>query len=289
MSKKLLDSDFLKRLERLSINIEKLMNVGGGGIRKSRAKGSSTEFSDFREYTLGDDLRRIDWNAYGRLDRLFVKLFMEEREAFINVFLDCSKSMDFSKKGELALELAAAFSYLTLINMDRLCLNLMISEDLKISEVLGGRGQFNRAVSFLENSDYKGKTRLDLALKKKNFPGKGLSIIISDLFNEGNFEEILKFLAFNKQEIIVLHILSPEEYNPRLGGSVKLKDAETDEEINVELNPSTLDKYDKVLKHFIGDISDKCKKYGGLYLNILSNETMEKILFEDLIKRRIIK
>ena len=289
MSKKLLDSDFLKRLERLSINIEKLMNVGGGGIRKSRAKGSSTEFSDFREYTLGDDLRRIDWNAYGRLDRLFVKLFMEEREAFINVFLDCSKSMDFSKKGELALELAAAFSYLTLINMDRLCLNLMISEDLKISEVLGGRGQFNRAVSFLENSDYKGKTRLDLALKKKNFPGKGLSIIISDFFNEGNFEEILKFLAFNKQEIIVLHILSPEEYNPRLGGSVKLKDAETDEEINIELNSSTLDKYDKVLKHFIGDISDKCKKYGSSYLNILSNETMEKILFEDLIKRRIIK
>ena len=265
------------------------MNVGGGGIRKSGAKGSSVEFSDFREYSLGDDIRRIDWNAYGRFDRLFVKLFMEEREAFINVFLDCSKSMDFDEKADLALELAAAFSYLSLINMDRLCLNFMQSENLKVSEIFGGRGQFNRVVSFLEKADFSGNTNLDIAIKKKKFIGRGLAIIISDFFTQGNFEEILKFLVFNKQEIVLIHILSPEEQSPKLGGSVKLKDAETKEEINVELNSTTLDKYERVMKAFTGSINDKCKKYGGLYVNILSNATMEKVLFEDLIKNRIIK
>lgn len=289
MGSKLIDSGFLKRLERLSLNIEKLMNVGGGGIRKSGAKGSSVEFSDFREYSLGDDIRRIDWNAYGRFDRLFVKLFMEEREAFINVFLDCSKSMDFDEKADLALELAAAFSYLSLINMDRLCLNFMQSENLKVSEIFGGRGQFNRVVSFLEKADFSGNTNLDIAIKKKKFIGRGLAIIISDFFTQGNFEEILKFLVFNKQEIVLIHILSPEEQSPKLGGSVKLKDAETKEEINVELNSTTLDKYERVMKAFTGSINDKCKKYGGLYVNILSNATMEKVLFEDLIKNRIIK
>ncbi len=286
---KYIDSDFLKRLEKLSLNIEKLMNAGGGGSRKSRAKGSSTEFSDFREYSLGDDMRRIDWNAYGRFDRMFVKLFMEEREAFINVFIDCSKSMDFENKANLAMELAASFSYLSLINMDRLCINLMGGEALKVSDVFGGRGQFNGAVSFLEKAEFSGLTDLEISIKKKRFRGRGLAILISDFFTRGSLEEILKYLLFNKQEIILIHILSPKEQNPDFSGSVKLKDSETDEEVNVELNSSLLAKYDKVIKSFIGDINDKCKKYGGIYVKAVSNESMEKVIFEDLIKKGIIK
>lgn len=289
MENRIISSDFLKRLERLSLNIEKLMNAGGGGARKSRARGSSVEFSDFREYTAGDDIKRIDWNAYGRLDRLFIKLFMEEREAFINIFLDCSKSMEFDKKSILATELAAALSYLSLINMDRLCLNLAEGDSLRVSEVFGGRGQFNRAVSFLERAEFINQTDLITAIKKKKFVGRGLAIIISDFFTPGDIDEVLKYLVFNRQEIALLHILSPYELNPDAGGSMKLLDAETKEEINVELSASTLDKYEKVLNSFIADINEKCKKYGGLCINIKSDEKMEKVLFEDLIKSRIIK
>ena len=289
MENKIISSDFLKRLERLSLNIGKLMNAGGGGARKSRARGSSVEFSDFREYTAGDDIKRIDWNAYGRLNRLFVKLFMEEREAFINIFLDCSKSMEFDKKSVLATELAAALSYLSLINMDRLCLNLAEGDSIRVSEVFGGRGQFNRAVTFMEKAEFNNQTDLIAAIKKKKFAGRGLAIIISDFFTPGDIEEVLKYLVYNRQEIALLHILSPYELKPDAGGSVKFLDVETKEEINVELSASTLDKYERVLKSFIADINEKCKKHGGLYININSDERMEKVLFEDLIKSRIIK
>jgi uncharacterized protein (DUF58 family) len=289
MENKIISSDFLKRLERLSLNIEKLMNVGGGGARKSRAKGSSVEFSDFREYTAGDDIKRIDWNAYGRLNRLFVKLYMEEREAFINVFLDCSRSMEFDKKSILSTELAAALSYLSLINMDRLCLNFPEGDNLRVSEVFGGRGQFNRAVSFLERAQFINQTDLVTSIKKKRFVGRGLAIIISDFFTPGDMDEVLKYLVFNRQEIMLLHILSPHELNPKVGGSMKLKDAETKEEINVEFSAFTLNKYEKALNSFISDLNEKCKKYGGLYINIKSDEKMEKVLFEDLIESRIIK
>ena len=291
MGERLVDSDFLKRLEKLSFNIEKLMNTGGGGFRKSRARGSSAEFSDFREYTLGDDLRKIDWNAYGRLDRLFVKLFMEEREAVINIFIDGSKSMDFGmpQKSILALQLAAAFSYLSIINMDRLCLNILQDKNIKESEVFGGRGQFDRCVAFLEAVDFKGFTNLGEAIKKKRFMGRGLSVIISDFFNDGNLEDVMKYLIYNKQEIVLVNILSPEEHNPQLGGSVRLKDAETGEGIDVELNSSALDKYDKALKAFVGNIQEMCKKYGALYVNAISDYSMEKVLFEELIGKRIVK
>lgn len=291
MGERLVDSDFLKRLERLSLNIERLMNAGGGGFRKSRAKGSSVEFSDFREYTLGDDLRRIDWSAYGRLDKFFVKLFMEEREAFINVFIDGSKSMNFGipKKSILALQLSAAFSYLSLINMDRLCLNVLEDKNIRESEVFGGRGQFDRCVSFLEGVEFKGITALDEAIKKKKFIGRGLSVIISDFFTGGDLEDLMKYLIYNKQEIVLINILSPEEQNPQLGGSVRLKDVETGEGIDVELTSSTLDKYEKALKAFIGNMQEMCKKYGALYVNILSEYSMEKVLFEELIGKRIVK
>ena len=291
MGERLIDSDFLKRLERLSIDIERLMNTGGGGFRKSRARGSSVEFSDFREYTLGDDLRRIDWNAYGRLDRLFVKLFMEEREAFINVFIDGSKSMDFGmpKKSILSLQLAAAFSYLSLINMDRLYLNILEGKNLIASEVFGGRGQFDRCVSFLESVEFKGFTCLDEAIKKKKFMGRGLSVIISDFFTQGNLEDVMKYLIYNKQEVVLINILSPEEQNPQQGGSVRLKDVETGEEVDVEMTASTLNKYEKALKAFISNMQEISKKYGAAYVNIISEYSMEKVLFEELIGKRIVK
>lgn len=288
MGKKFIDTNFLKRLERLSLNIERLMNVAGGGLRKSRAKGSSIEFSDFREYSPGDDLRKIDWNAYGRFDRFFIKLFMEEREAFINVFIDTSKSMAFDKKSDLSIELAAALSYLSLINMDRLCINLIEEDSLKESEVFGGRGQFNKAMSFLEKTQFQGLTNLSIALKKKKFIARGLTIIISDFFTSGDIEEIIRIPIFNKQEIVLIHILSPEEYRPTQRGNVKLKDAETGEEMNLELSPPILDKYEKTLRSFIEEIKAKCKKHGGIYINTLSNETMEKVVFEDLIKGGVI-
>jgi len=117
----LFDSEFLKKIQQLVITSKIVLSDGAGGNRKSRSKGSSIEFSDYREYSLGDDFRRIDWNAYGRFEKLFIKLFMEEREAHVHIFLDTSKSMDWGEpnKSFASRRLAAELSYISPSNYDK--------------------------------------------------------------------------------------------------------------------------------------------------------------------------
>lgn len=285
------EPEFLKRLERLSLNMEKLMAEGSGGLRKSRAKGNSVEFSDFREYSFGDDLRKVDWNAYGRFEKLFVKLFMEEREAMVNIFLDCSKSMDFGtpKKSVMGIQLAAAIAFLALNNMDRLCVNQLKNDTMTNSGVLGGKGQFEKCAAFLDNIIFEGTTEMDKAIKMKKFIGRGLSLIISDFFISGSLEDLMKYLKFYKQDIVLLHILSPQELNPELQGQVRLKDSETGEMLDVDLTPSVYDKYRQTLNNFKSSLKETAKKYGGTYVAISSGDSLEKVLFEDMITTQIIK
>ena len=127
MQEKIFDDDFFQKLNTLKLSLNMRLNQGMSGARKSGAKGTSVEFSDFREYMLGDDIRRIDWNAYGRMDKLFIKQFMEEKEGIYHIFLDTSKSMDYGepKKSRLALQIAGALSYLVLNNLDRVYVTQM--------------------------------------------------------------------------------------------------------------------------------------------------------------------
>lgn len=291
MGNGIFEPEFLKRLERLSLNMEKLIAAGSGGLRKSRAKGSSVEFSDFREYSYGDDLRRVDWNAYGRFEKLYVKLFMEEREAMVNIFLDCSKSMDFGtpKKSIMGIQLAAAIGFLALNNMDRLCINLLKDDTMVSSNVLGGRGQFDICAGILDNIQFEGTTNMDKAIKLKRLGGRGLSLIISDFFTQGSIEDLMKYLMFYKQDIVLLHILSPQELNPELQGQVRLKDSETGEMVDVDLTSSIYDKYKQTLNNFKFSLKEMTKKYGGAYVTVSSNDSLEKILFEDMITTQIIK
>lgn len=291
MGNGIFEPEFLKRLERLSLNMEKLIAAGSGGLRKSRAKGSSVEFSDFREYAYGDDLRRVDWNAYGRFEKLFVKLFMEEREAMVNIFLDCSKSMDFGspKKSILGIQLAAAIGFLALNNMDRLCINLLKKDTIVSSNLLGGRGQFDACAAFLDNVQFEGTTNMDKAIKLKRFGGRGLTLILSDFFTQGSMEDLLKYLMFYKQDIVLVHILSPQELNPELQGQIRLKDSETGEMVDVDITSSVYDKYQQTLSNFKSSLKEMAKKYDGAYVAISSNDSLEKILFEDMITSQIIK
>ncbi|MGI5997094.1 MAG: DUF58 domain-containing protein [Lutispora sp.] len=291
MGNSIFEPEFLKRLERLALNMEKLTAAGSGGLRKSRAKGNSVEFSDFREYAYGDDLRRVDWNAYGRFEKLYVKLFMEEREAMVNIFLDCSKSIDFGtpKKSVLGIQLAAAIGFLALNNMDRLCINLLKKDTMVSSNVLGGRGQFDICAAFLDNIQFEGTTNMDKAIKLKKFGGRGLSLVISDFFTQGPLEDFMKYLLYYRQDIVLLHVLSPDELNPQLQGQLRLKDSETGEMVDVDLTPSIYDKYQQTLNNFKSSLKEMAKKYGGAYVTISSNDSLEKILFEDMITTQIIK
>lgn len=287
---KVFDADFYKKLQTIGIKTKIQMSQGLGGSRKSRSKGSSVEFSDYREYSAGDDFRRVDWNAYGRFDKLFVKLFMEEREALINIFIDSSKSMDFgsAKKSELTLKLAAVISFVGLNNLDRVCINVLTDRELRQSQIMTGRSNFERTVKFLEGIEFSGNTNINSCIKSKEFNSKGVSIIISDFFTPGGIEEAVKYLLYKKQDIILLNILSQEETAPDFEGYIRFIDSETGSAKDVAVTSAIIKRYKSALKNFTDGLKELSSRLGVSYIQIDSGQSLEKIIFEDLIRMGII-
>ena len=290
MGERIFDAEFLKKLDTIVINVRMMMNTGSGGNRKSRSKGSSVEFSDFREYSMGDDFRRIDWNAYGRFDKLFVKLFMEEREAMVNIFIDSSSSMYFGepKKSLTAQKLSGVLAYLALNNLDRVCINSLSGVLVKQSAVFNGRGAFQRCAGFLEDMQFDGTTDLNSCIKKKEFKGSGVSIILSDFFTTGGIEDAVKYLLYKKQQVVLVHILAPEELDPAMEGQIRLLDSETGEARDISVTPVLLKQYEKELKAFMNNIREYCSRMGVGYIQVSSEGLIEKIVFEEFTKAGIV-
>ncbi|WP_094546943.1 DUF58 domain-containing protein [Petroclostridium xylanilyticum] len=274
------DSEFLRKIEQLKINSRVLMSTNGSGNRKSRSKGSSVEFSDYREYSSGDDFRRIDWNAYGRFDKLFIKLFMEEREARINIFIDTSASMNWGTphKGIQAKRLAAAIAYIGLANFDKVSI-LAVNEQITSSrKSIHGKAGFWQVLNYLQDLPFTGGTTLNKAIREFDGGGAGISIIISDFFSFDGLKEALKYLQYKKQDIILCHMLSPEEIAPSVGGSVRLIDVETGETKDITVTHSLLKAYQKALEDFTGDIKKFCFKRGITYIRLSSDLSMENMV-----------
>lgn len=281
LKSQLFDSDFLKKLEQLVITSKITLVDGAAGNRKSRAKGSSVEFSDYREYSIGDDFKRIDWNAYGRFEKLFIKLFMEEREAPVHIFLDNSKSMDWGEpnKGIASRRLAAALSYISLSSYDRVSLVCLNNTVDKYKPDLRGKNSFTQILNLLENLEYSGTTDIFNTIAKFNLKsGKGISIVISDLFTKGNLLDMINYLQFKKQEIYICHVLAPQEVEPEIGMSLRLIDIESGEFRDVTSSPDLIKSYKKVYKRFITNIEEICKRRGVNYIFMESSLPVERMV-----------
>lgn len=281
-SYKLLTPQFLKKLETLQVLSKKIIRGTIKGERSSVKRGRSVEFSDYRDYVPGDEIRIIDWNIYGRLDKLFVKLFVEEEELILYLLVDRSVSMDFGtpSKLEIALKICAALSYVALANYDRVSLGLMDTEMSGFQPPIRGKKQVFRVFEFLENVKPGGKTSLKSALgqfaSRKMRPG--LVVILSDFLDAGDFLSSLEFLMFKKFEIFLLHILDPFELDPDIGGDVKLIDVETGDFKEVTVTDQLLDMYKSNLEQFCGQIRSFCRNTGAGYLLAPTS-----VPFEDLV------
>lgn len=285
----MLDKSFLNKLNRLKLNYNLSINKGYSGGRKSKAKGSSSEFSDFREYIHGDDFRKIDWNAYGRFERLYIKEFMEEREILVNIFLDTSKSMNFGEpqKSLLLKNLAMAFSYVSLNNLDRINLYYQEESSLKESGYLNGKNSLSKVMDILGNLQFQSKTDM-FTLINKRFYKPGISIIISDLFSD-EFQDTVKYLTYMNQKIIVIHLLDKKELKPDFIGDLSLIDSETLVDNDISISGAILNSYEKTLQSFIQNIKETTKRYGGIY-SLISNEiSTQQIIFEKLIRAGILR
>ena len=281
--KAIFTKEYIAKLERLSIGLtERLGAVGYSGGRKSSAKGSSLEFSDFREYIPGDDLRRVDWNGYGRFDKLYLKLFLEEKQAAVNLFLDTSKSMDFGGKIVMAKALAASLAYIAAGGGDRT--QIFAFGEKAGAQKLGitKKGQLAETLDFLDGLEPGGGTDYLRAIRERSGLGRGVSIILSDLLSEQAPWDAVKLLQEKKQEVYLLRILTPEEIEPQRGGMVRLVDSETGETRDLELSDHAVSAYKQALRQQESALREFCWQRGAGYCRT-DTETSLLTVLEQLL------
>ena len=283
----MLTDSFLSRLDRLCLAMRGRAQGGAGGSRRSRQTGSSAEFSDYREYIPGDDIRRLDWNAYARFDRLFLKLFMEEQESLVTILLDASASME--AKWASARAAAEAVGYLALTGGDRLCLQVLKDGRALRSPQFAGRAAYPRLTGFLDLCAPDGRTgTVTDAVKHTEGLKKGLCFLITDGYTEDALKEALDYLRYLKQETAVIQTLSGGELQPDLEGAVKLTDSESGEQTDLLADRGALDAYQDALADFLKQIRETCASRETPYMLLDSRQSFEESFIPLLSKSGMI-
>lgn len=289
----LFDSQFLSQLERLAILSRQSLAGQMQGERRSPKRGQSVEFSDFRPYALGDDFRRIDWNAYARLEKFFIKLFVEEEDITIHLLIDSSTSMNWGtpNKHHYAIKTAAALGYIALVGLDRLTVTSVCTNQ-KHNGFLPARGkrQAHSLFTYLENLESNGKESLLKSLTKfrSTNPQAGPAILVSDLYDP-DWKQAISLLAAGKYEITLLHILSPEELNPDFSGDLKLIDSESDAEIEITADYDLIQRYKENLLNWQTEIDQFCSKRGIHYISLDTSIPLQELLFNLLRRQSVLK
>lgn len=282
----LFSSDFLAQLERLSLATRRAFRGRVKGERRSPRKGQSVEFSDYRPYGVGDDLRYVDWNIFGRLDRLHVKLFVDEEDLCLHVLVDGSNSMNFGTPTKLAYatRLAAAIGFVGLVSLERVGVGILRE---KVSEgwpPVRGRNQFVPLVEFLSGVKAGGATSLNEGLANYAVRARepGLAVVISDLLDPGGFETGIRALLERRFEVHVVHVLAPEELNPTLAGDLRLHDSETGEIREMTVDAEAVRAYRQRLHQFLERAESFCRSQEIGYRRASTDMPVEEFVLSQL-------
>ncbi len=290
----LLSPEFLAKLEQLELVSRKIFLGRFKGERLTKRRGASVEFADYKNYVIGDDLRFLDWNLFARLDRLFIKLFMEEEDLHFHIILDNSMSMDFGTPSKLhyARQVAAALGFVGLVNQDRVALHVVNSNLTASLSPLRGRKSLWRMMKFLEDlTPAAGKSNLRQALRTFTVrnTGRGLAVLLSDFMDKDGFEEPLRFLVARQMDVYVIQILSQEETEPDLLGDLRLIDIEDSDVTEVTANAMLIRRYKENLAAYQNALREFCAQRGIAYL-VTSNQTpFEKLVLTYLRQRGLVR
>jgi uncharacterized protein (DUF58 family) len=282
-----LDPKLMAKLERMELVSRKIFRGRMKGERRSRRKGQSVEFADFRNYVPGDDLRFIDWNLFARLDRLYLKLFMEEEDLHLYVLIDDSQSMTFGTptKFHVAKQIGAALGYIGLCRGDRVALSCF---NQTRADVYRGRADTIRMLRTIQ-AYLPSKPSRDMTTAVRDFclrsVHKGIVVVISDLMDKSGFEASLRMLAARNLDVFVIHMLSPEELQPELVGDLRLVDCEDDDVREISVSPGLLKRYQATLQAFIGSVREFCRKRSITYVATRSDQSVD-VLFEAYLQAR---
>jgi uncharacterized protein (DUF58 family) len=300
LSDRLFDEAFLRKLEQLAILSRRAMAGQLQGERRSPKRGQSVEFADFRPYTMGDDFRRIDWNAYARLERFFIKLFVQEEDLTVHLLVDTSRSMDWGQPNKLryAIRAAGALGYVVLAGLDRVTVTAFggaNGRQPRDSDPLyfpprRGKGQALALFEFLQELAAGGRT--DLAPRLRAYAAAAMHpgplILFSDLMDDG-WSDGLRALASRGFEVTVLHTLSPDEVDPELGGDLKLLDVETGAEVEITADYDLLQRYRDGLAAWQEELRQFCSARGMHYVPVETSVGFEQLLFAVLRQRGVLK
>lgn len=292
-SKPLLDPQFLHRLEQLELVSRKIFLGVMKGERRSKRKGQSVEFADYRNYVKGDDLRFLDWNLYARLDRLFIRLFMEEEDLHFYVLIDNSLSMDFGNPTKLyyAKQVAAALSFVGLVNMDRVVVEAFNERLTQSLPAVRGRKSLWRVLGFLDKVEAAGPSNLKESLRTFSLKssGKGIVVLLSDFMDKEGYEDALRYLVARQFDIYCIQILSHEEIEPDIVGDLKLLDIEDEDEAEITVSAPLLKKYKQNLAAFRGALNDFCMRRGITYLFTSNQVPFDRLVLTYLRQRGLVK
>jgi hypothetical protein len=294
----LLTPELLRRLEQLQLLARRRAKSSAKGERRSRARGQSVEFADYRNYAAGDDFRYLDWNLYGRLERLFLKLYEEERELPVRIFLDSSESMTFGTpvKFDFARQVAAAIGYVALCGFDRVTV-CPFPDNPEESAVRGAlravRGR-KSSLTFFQNLNQlsaRGGANLNEALRRGALEARqaGVALVLSDFLDPAGYDAGLNALVSRGFQINVVHILSPEELNPGTYGDLKLVDAETGGIQEVTFGKFRLRAYQETVQNFCQRLREFCQARGMAYFQAGSDTPLEQLLLRQLREAEIWK
>jgi uncharacterized protein (DUF58 family) len=296
----LFDEKTLRKLDRLALVAAQVRAGHIKGERRSTKRGTSIEFADYRDYTRGDDLRRVDWNVFARLERPYIKLLEEEEDLAVHLLLDMSRSMDYGgeagddtrHKFRYAQRLVAALGYIALAAGDRL--TVVALQDAGSAAQFGparGRGQALRLLNFLEELAPFGATNLDAALRSYALGARrtGLLFLMSDLFSPGGYRTGLTQLQGRGYEVAVLHLLAPDEVDPPLAGDLRLIDSETGHAQEVTLDGSLRELYRRRVSAWRAEIEAYCIKRSMHYVPVLTSTEWDEMVLFHFRQRGLVK
>ncbi|MCH5148965.1 MAG: DUF58 domain-containing protein [Clostridiales bacterium] len=288
-----LSDEFFDRLEVLSLNFKANLAGVSGGSHKIMANGQTIEFADNREYNLGDDIRKIDWNLYARFEKYFVKLFTDERRMHIRIFIDCSRSMGVIRsKAEYALSIAAAFGFLSVKNLDKVTFYFIHDDscDNPFGDIIG-KNDFFTIVGKFKDVKFEGDAKISDAVLKMPYVSSndGLTVIISDFFTDNDWKNAVKFFNYKRHQILLIQTLTPDEIKPSYTGRNELIDSETEyvdggRHLKMRISRQMIAAYAEAMDEYTNEIKSFTRKVGADFMTVSTGRPVEDVFFKELFK-----
>ena len=295
----LIDNETLALLESRDLNVRGLMEGLFGGNRRSARYGSSMDFADYRDYMPGDDPRRVDWNLWARTDKLYLRLFADERRQHHRIYIDCSASMAWGRpeKHFVALQTAAALGYLAVSGMDRVSwYALRENRSERIGEAVSGREKWAVELDKLAAVSCGGDTKLAEAVMSCPDPGRedGISFILSDFLTDGDWKSAADWLLDRGREVCLIRILSPDEAEPSLWGKLRLTDAEAFGEddarnFRMDIGRERRQAYAAALAWLNEEIGRFCAARRIRVFTATCDRPLSRILFEGAVRSEMVR